>query len=266
MTQMFDQQYLLSSQYNDSARLNARIQLHELYSTNPIAWQRWVFDQITIAAPYRVLELGCGPGQLWLKNLKRIPADWQITLSDFSAGMLADTQRNLGTERFQYVEIDAQSIPFPDASFEVVIANHMLYHVPDRARAIAEMRRVLAPTGHFYAATNGVNHLAEIKQLCQRAGIALKGVLGAPADVHFRVQNGAEQLAASFSHVELRMMENNQLAVTEAGPLLAYVLSCFPPDSISEDQLNTLATIIQQELDQHGVIQISKETGLFIAS
>ena len=69
----------------------------------------------------------------------RIPAGWSITLSDFSPGMLDAAWRNLVVtgRAFQFKEIDAQSIPFEDETFDAVIANHMLYHVPDRPKAIA---------------------------------------------------------------------------------------------------------------------------------
>ncbi|MDQ2902334.1 MAG: hypothetical protein M3Y81_02115 [Chloroflexota bacterium] len=96
MSDMFNQQYLLDKQYNTSANLTARIQLHERFSTNPTDWYRWVFDQLAIPPGSRVLELGTGSGQLWLHNLDRIPTSWDITLSDFSSGMLHDAQKKLG--------------------------------------------------------------------------------------------------------------------------------------------------------------------------
>ncbi len=57
--------------------------------------------------------------------------------------------------RVQFKEIDAQSIPFEDETFDAVIANHMLYHVPDRPKAIAEIKRVLKPGGRLIATTIG---------------------------------------------------------------------------------------------------------------
>ena len=53
--------------------------------------------------------------------------------------------------RFAYEIIDAQAIPYGTQRFDIVIANHMLYHVPDRAQAIAEMRRVLKPEAISWA-------------------------------------------------------------------------------------------------------------------
>ncbi len=66
----------------------------------------------------------------------RIPSTWDITLSDLSSGMLDSAWRNLVVtgRNYKFKEIDAQEIPFEDETFDAVIANHMLYHVPDRAK------------------------------------------------------------------------------------------------------------------------------------
>ncbi|GHO88508.1 class I SAM-dependent methyltransferase [Dictyobacter formicarum] len=267
MSDTVDQQYLLDKQYHTSVNLDARIRLHERFSTNRTDWQRWVFEQFDIPAGSRVLELGTGSGQLWAHNLDRIPENWQITLSDFSSGMLHDARKNLGerASQFQFEVIDIQTIPFPDDSFDYVIANHMLYHVPNRARAFAEIRRVLRPQGRFYAATNGESHLREMEHFCTQAGIGVGGIIGGQARSIFNLQNGREQMAPWFKQIEARPFEGN-LAVTEVEPLIAFILSGRAPGSVSEEQLQALRTILGEELKAHGLVHITKETGLFIAS
>src|SRR5258708_3104690 len=259
MSDMFNQQYLLDKQYNTSANLDARIQLHERFSTNPTDWQRWVFDQLDIPSGSRVLELGTGSGQLWLHNLERIPASWDITLSDFSSGMLQDARENLGTcaSRFRFTVIDAQSIPVPDHSFDYIIANHMLYHVPDRAHAFAEIRRVLHPQGRFYAATNGETHLSEMDLLCEQAGMGAGGIMGSEARSAFTLQNGTTQMIPWFAQVE-RVQFEGDLAITEAEPLIAFILSSRAPGSVSEPQLRPLRTLIGGKLTPHGLVPIPK--------
>ena len=134
MPELNDAAYLLRKQYRDASNLNARIDLHKLYSTNTYDWFHWIFDHFEIPAVARVLELGCGPANLWQKNLHRIPEGWDITLSDLSPGMVDKARENLADSAhpFHLQTINAQDIPFPDADFDAVIANHMLYHVPDR--------------------------------------------------------------------------------------------------------------------------------------
>ena len=95
MSKISDRSYLLHTQYKNAANLNARAALHHRFSTNKYGWLRWVFDRIQSPAGGRILEIGCGPAYLWRENLDRLPVDWEITLSDFSPGMLKAAQQNL---------------------------------------------------------------------------------------------------------------------------------------------------------------------------
>ena len=90
-----NQDYLRNQQYRDSSNLDARAALHQRFNTSTVGWHEWVFDQIDLPERARLLELGCGPAKLWLTNLDRIPAEWVITLSDFSPGMVETAQRLL---------------------------------------------------------------------------------------------------------------------------------------------------------------------------
>ena len=140
MSKFTDQQYLKTDQYRDSSNLDARVVIHQRFSTNSYGWFKWVFDTLlTLPDNAKILELGCGHALLWKENVNRIPAGWNITLSDLSSGMLDAAWRNLVVtgRAFKFEEIDAQSIPYENETFDVVIANHMLYHVPDRPKAIA---------------------------------------------------------------------------------------------------------------------------------
>lgn len=262
---MTDQKYMLSDQYKDSSNLNARINLHERFSTNPQHWQHWTFSQLALTPGSHILELGCGPADLWKNNLTRIPADCSITLSDFSAGMLQDARKQLGAaaDRFNFQVIDVQDIPFEDAHFDYIIANHMLYHVPDRPQALAEIRRVLRPDGHFYAATNGEEHLQEISQLVNAAGISSNGMLSMSALRKFSLENGTQQLALYFTHIEQRLHPNN-LAVTESAPLLAFITASIPQSLITQEQIAQLQEMIDQEIARNGSFHVTKSTGLFI--
>jgi ubiquinone/menaquinone biosynthesis C-methylase UbiE len=266
MSKIADQRYLKTEQYNDAAKLNDRIQLHVRFSTNPYDWHRWVFDQIAAEPNSRVLEVGCGPGQLWLQNRDRLPAGWRVTLADFSAGMLADAQRALGSfgRPLTFEQADAQALPFADASFDLLIANHMLYHVPDRPRALAEFRRVLRPGGALIAATNGEAHLQELRDLVARFAPELSAWGGSGIEV-FSLENGAAQLAPWFAPVELRRFPN-ALVVTEAAPLSAFILSMNTLAELHGARRAELEAFVERELhSQGGAIHITKDAGLFVA-
>lgn len=128
MTMALNEHAYVAEQYRDNRNLDARIALHERYSTAPRYFHLWVFDHFDLREDARLLELGCGTGALWQKNRARIPSSWQLTLSDFSFGML-QAARSTDVPA-QLIQLDAQTIPFRDNSFDAVVADHMLYHIP----------------------------------------------------------------------------------------------------------------------------------------
>lgn len=252
---------LVRQQYSTSANLQARIGLHERFSTNPQPWPRWVFDQFDLPAGARVLELGGGTGALWQENLDRLPAGWLVTLSDMSVAMLDQSRAALlASGKFSFERVDAQAIPFADESFDAVVANHMLYHVADRPRALAEIRRVLRPGGRLYAATNGGGHMRDLKQLMQE--FAPGADVGTFFSAEFQLENGRAQLAPFFASVEERRYECD-LLVTELEPLAAYVEST---QRIAAERLPELRPFLAAALERSGgALPIGKSVGLFVA-
>ncbi|MCC7187960.1 MAG: class I SAM-dependent methyltransferase [Anaerolineales bacterium] len=264
MSKLTDQQYLKTDQYKDSSNLDARVELHKRFSTNSYGWMNWVFDiLLKLPADAKILELGCGPGYLWKENVSRIPAGWDITLSDLSAGMLDSAWRNLVVtgRAFQFKEIDAQGIPFADETFDAVIANHMLYHVPDRPKAIGEIKRVLRTGGHLFATTTGQNHLNEIVNWIRQVNPQTDFVLFGGS---FTLENGLEQLNPFFSHVTQTRYPDS-LEVTEIKPIIAFILSTSHTGEVSREKMALLENELGQELKSKGKILIQKNSGMFEA-
>lgn len=264
MTHIADQAYLRNQQYKDASNFNARVELHRRFSTNPYGFARWVFDQL-LDLPDRcdVLEIGCGPAYLWAENRERVPEGWTITLADFSPGMIAEARRTTATipHPFGFEVADMQALPFSDAHFDAVIANHMLYHVPDREQAYAEVRRVLRPGGRFFAATNGERHLREIHELAKRFTIRR---WESRSELSFLLENGGAELARWFDQVELRRYEDG-LIVPEAEPIVAFMLSMADTIRISAEDRAAIVAAIQQQIDADGPLRITKDSGLFVA-
>lgn len=272
MPKATDQSYLLADQYNDAKNLTTRLALHQRFSTNSRGWMPWLFDQLLLlpqldeAAPCRILELGTGPGDLWRLNGERIPAAWNVTLSDFSPGMLEETRSNLREtpHEFTFARVDAQQIPYPDATFDFVIANHMLYHVPDRPQALREIRRVLKPSGRLFASTASERNMHELGELLCRFDASLPYWGGRTMEI-FSLENGEEQLRPFFSPIELRRYPDG-LVITETEPLVAYVCSMMT-DAVPEgDQIERFRAFVQRELDEKSAIGVSKDAGVFIAA
>jgi SAM-dependent methyltransferase len=262
-----DTQFLRSKQYRDAGNLNARAAIHQNFSTNPQGWFNWLFQQADIQPGERLLEVGGGPGYLWQQYLAELPAGCRLVLSDFSPGMVSEARQALAgaSTSVHFAVLDAQQIPFPSESFERVMANYMLYHVPDRPRAIAEIWRVLRPGGVLLAATNGPAHLREILNFMRRA-INEPPEGPAPWGTTFDLENGAAQLSAFFPRVELRRYPDS-LRVTQVQPILDYLYSMWEASEKGFDE-NAVAELrhdLEEQIHREGAVAITKESGLFIA-
>jgi ubiquinone/menaquinone biosynthesis C-methylase UbiE len=237
----------VAEQYKTPSNLNARIRLHKRFSTNPHPWSQWVFEQLRLAPAMQVLEIGGGPGGLWHENRQRLlrlnlplKHEWratlaqvEITFTDQSTGMIAQAISMLGDlPHFRFGVADAQMLPFATASFDVVIANHMLYHVPDRGKALAEVRRVLRPTGRFFAATNDRTHMQELRDLAEAfmPGTAM----AIASNERFPFDVAAQELSQHFGQVQLHRYHNN-LVVTDSVPA-----STLPANNVSASNVSAI--------------------------
>lgn len=220
----------LKNQYQNASNISARINLHSVYSANKQGWFPWLFEQCQLKPGMQILEIGCGDGSLWLENNTRIPSDISVTLTDVSGGMLRDARRAItGTlhnedTRFQFRVVDAQKIPFADESFDLVIANHVLFYCENLDYVCEEVSRVLKKDGVFLCSTYGQNHMKEISQLV--ADFDDRIVLSAEKLYdRFGKENGEQLLSRYFSDISW-ISYDDHLNVTEPEPLISYVLSC----------------------------------------
>jgi SAM-dependent methyltransferase len=247
----------LASQYSTSANLASRIALHQRFSTNPYGLQRWVFDRLNLTAGQRVLEIACGAGSLWRENLDRVPASVDLVLSDFSMAMVRTTRSVMPDARFAVFALP--ELPFADETFDLVIANHMLYHVDDRQRALADIRRVLRRGGALFASTNGIDHLRELKELMRAFDVDARDV-----SASFTLENAEEQLRGVFDDIE-RDEYIDSLRVTEPDALLRYVASVSGRAAAEvAARENEMRAWIEERM-RDGAFYVMKSTGSFRA-
>ncbi len=254
--------YLLKTQYRTAKHLNKRISLHQTFSTTKYTWYQWVFDQLNFPAKAKILELGCGPANLWSENYQKIPKDWDITLSDFSLGMINQARKNLkGKKNFSYQRVNAESIPFANETFDMVIANHMLYHLPNLTKTLIEVSRVLKPNGYFIAATNGKTHLKELQTIEQLFGFVRRRDFIKTKS--FNLENGKIVLSKYFKKVRLYRYQEKILAITKTQPLIDYI------ESVTASKNSNAPAALKRYLDarmkKYGSIKISRSSGLFTA-
>lgn len=249
----------LEKQYQTDRNLSTRINLHEKYSVNKQGFGRWIAAHYGFGSGMRVLELGCGNGSVWPETIHMMPEGCELILSDFSQGMLDAAKARIGEHKnLSYRQINIMDIPYETDSMDVVIANMMLYHVPDIDRALAQVRRVLKPGGIFYCATYGENSIMTW----------LNDVFsGFDIDIHmntaFTMQNGKGMLAKHFQSVE-RSDYPDAFEITDTDDLVNYVLSMTSMANLSKLPRETVFAVLEMK-KENGVIHIPKEYGIFIS-
>ena len=264
MANMNDREQV-TEQYKDDQALAARIRLHAKYSTNPQGLTEWLFNQYAFKKGDRVLELGCGNAAQWEGRLGDLPENVNLTLTDMSPGMIHAASMKLGPASLhhRYGVVDIQDIPFDNGSFDIAIANFMLYHVPDLDRALSQVKRVLKPGGILYAATNGNGGLHAFMR-----DVVLSVDPAAAAfeqSFPFSLQNGGSILACYFYRVQ-RVDYIDSLRVTNTEDLMDWLLSTIYISGLSPSGIDAMRSRFDTMMRVNGFILIPKEAGMFIAS
>ena len=257
LVQMSQDNSSIINQYMTSKNLDVRIALHEKYSQNPMGWFPWLYSQIDFQGVNRLLEIGCGSGELWKNNTLNL-RNREFFLSDSSEGMVSEVREKYGSA-FNCIVADCEKIPFKDAYFDCVIANHVLFYLQNLHQGITEICRVLKPDGVLYCSTYGSNHMKEITALVQAFDSKITLSQTNLYEV-FGLENGKDVLNPYFSSVEVSYYPD-ELIVDEAQPLVDYIMSCHGNQSeIIGPRLIEFKEFIQKQLPLH----ITKEAGVFI--
>jgi SAM-dependent methyltransferase len=262
-----DQDYLRDVQYSGSDRLLSRARLHARYSTAETPWFDWVGSKLELTTGSRVLEVGCGAGWLWERSTMHVPEGVALTLADLSPGMVAEAvPRVVATGRFAAVSgevADAQTLPFENGSFDRVIANHMLYHLPDPGRGVAELARVVDPRGRVVVATNGRRHMRELWAI--RAAVFGLDPVDQTVDV-FGIESGFPILRECFAEVAWTTY-HDELRCTRPDDVIAYLCSTPPVEDATYEQQTTVEKAVNEAFTAaSGVMIITKDTGCFVCT
>jgi arsenite methyltransferase len=108
-----------------------------------------------LAAGERVLDLGCGAGTDSLVAAQMVGAAGRVTGIDMTVEMLAKARAaaaEMAVPNVEFVEAEAERLPFPDESFDVLISNGVIDLIPDKDAVFVEIYRVLRPGGRMQVA------------------------------------------------------------------------------------------------------------------
>lgn len=251
-------QDVVQKQYESAANLNTRISIHDKYSVNKQGFGNWIVSNYQMTAGMKVLELGCGTGEMWKNQLCLITKCAELVLTDFSKGMIRTAHNNIGDfPNVSYQVADIQEIPFETDHFDIIIANMMLYHVPDLEKGLFEVARVLKENGKFYCATYGENGIVQfISKLLKPYGIEDR------VNKNFTLQNGKQILEKYFSSVD--MLEYiDSLEVTNIDDLLDYIYSLNNMTGLYDVKREVIKKVLEQNMED-GILKVPKEYGMFV--
>lgn len=223
-------------------------------------WQHPRVDLVAVAAdalgglPERsvLADVGCGPGHY----LRRLRPGLRLVGLDRSVGML----RAVGDARVGLVAGSADALPLRSGSVDAGLAMHMLYHLPEPAAGLRELRRVLRPGGRLVVSTN--DEVTDgLWQLFTDAGLDRR-----PVSARWPLTGARDALhAAGFAQVEERVFDY-VLDVPTAGPVLDYLDSCRAglsdvPEPAWQDIRGNLAARLRRD----GPVRRSGRVGLLVA-
>lgn len=259
---LITRQDLIVDQYRNAKNLNVRIQLHEQFSINKINWFSWVFSKIEFNRINRLLEIGCGNGELWKRNTVDL-RNREVFLSDISEGMLEEAKRNL-TDEYSFMCFNCEQTPFKKNFFDAVIGCHVLFYVNNIDKCLEEIVRILKNDGVLYATTYSKNHMKEITRLVKEFDESIT-LSTFPLYEKFGIENGEQILSEYFLKIE-RYDYFDKLVVTKTKPIVDYILSCHGnQNEIISTRYEEFYEYIEDVLKKEGRIEITKEVCLFRA-
>jgi SAM-dependent methyltransferase len=264
-------------QYATDKNLRTRQDIHANYTVPDTSYVDWVIARHAWQPGERVLDAGCGPG-LYYPPLIAAHPEIHYTGIDLLDSMLANHPAHTDDNHSDLVLGDVQRLPFKDNTFDVVMAHHILHHVPDVEVAVIEMKRVLKPSGVLISATNSVHTMPEFQFLMRRAIVLLTRTGAAqvrapemPTD-RYALENGTRILSRHFFGV-VRHDLPNALVFPDVEPAMTYLEStrelreaALPEDVIWDDVMMIVRQQIRQLIKHMGELVIKKQSGVLVAS
>jgi SAM-dependent methyltransferase len=271
---LVDREYLTTVQYRTDANLAARQSIYQFQHPR-IDLRAAVCDRAGLAGTEVVADIGCGNG-LYLAELARRGHRGRLLGVDLSAGMLAAARAAVSAHTVSANPVsaagvvvgDAAALPLADGAAEVTLALHMLYHVPDRAAAVRELRRITRDGGSVLVVLNGPDHLHELRELTSEAAAAVGQPPGAfwadTGDGGLDIDHGADLLASAFGAIE-RHDFAAELVVPDPGPVLDYVASMRVTQGLADPGALVAAAAGLLAARGDGPIRIRTRSGCLVA-
>jgi SAM-dependent methyltransferase len=266
-----DPKVLREEAYADDRCLDVRRRTHELYTVDPVDFGQWTLDRLPWRGDECVLDIGCGPGDL-LYAMARHHGGWGLLIGfDPSPGMVAEAVVRTSGLPVHLFAGDAQDLPFPDGHFDVVLARHVLFHVPDIGRAVAEAARVLRRGGHYLVTTNAGDTMPEYRAIRQRTAARFPSMIQREMITRrFCLENAPSYLEPYFERVVTHTLAGT-LRFPEPQPFVDYFASTRALTMCaghSDEEWAAILDFVQNEaaaiIAHQGHLDVAKLTGAVV--
>jgi SAM-dependent methyltransferase len=260
-------------QYLNDEKLRISQATHDQYNVPPVDFYSWLVNLLPLKGDEAILDLGCGTGSYYVPLRTNFPKIRYLG-GDLSHGILKKHPNKKTIAQFE-----AGHLPYPNASFDVVMANFVLYLVDDLETTLAEIRRVLKPNGVLVAGTHSIHTMAEFQVLFRRAIVLLSqpgntGAAQAPTQIHqpFALENGSRLLSRKYYAV-VRHDLPGTLVFPAVEPVMAYLESTrllreplLPAGVAWEDVMLIIRQQVGHLLNHFGELVVNKVSGVLMAS
>ena len=258
--------------YENDRNLRILEETQAKYSVPRIDFARWTLNTIDWVGDEVILDIGAGRGRHYAGLMQAQPAVAYFAL-DLSPYLL----RCHPCPADRLALGDAMRLPYDSDSFDIVMANHVLYHLADIDAGLAEIKRVLKPDGRMLAATDSLQNIPQLQMLIHRANVFLSenGVKVKPPTLPcdaFALENGTRILARHFYAV-VRHDLPCQLKFDDVEPAMEYLESMrdlrqggLPEDVEWEHMMMVVRRDMTQLLRLGGSLEIDLAVGALVAS
>ena len=252
--------FLRGSQYKTDGNLAARQSIYA-YQHPRVDLAARVLDLAAPAPSATIVDVGCGNG-MYLAELARRGCVGRVLGVDLSLGMLTAARHRTsgpGALAVALANADATALPLRNGVAGLTLAPHMLYHVPEPANAVRELRRVTRPGGRVVIVLNGAGHLRQLRAALAASRGDDVGAVGERVTL-----DDGESLASSvFSNVT-RHDFVAELRVPDPAPIADYVRSMAGTSHYADPERVIATVVATLPRSPEGHYLINTHTGCLI--